>query len=191
MQLEDGTGNGYYARIDANNRIHTEASTRSAQAEASYDNGAAFQVLSGDVNVTTGDQEILYIKNSSKKTKLVITYIRLQTVGVAARDAAAYWSKYINPVYASGGAAVTAVNMNSGSGVQPTDISFYSGTTPIVASGGSLFEKNFDASQMSTYNKEGALIVAPGGELSINFIGSTGAGVAHVRVSFYLRENGD
>jgi len=41
---------------------------------------------------------------------------------------------------------------------------------------------------MNTYNKEGALVIGPGGMLSINHLGSAAQGVAYARVSFYLED---
>jgi len=187
----DGTGTGFEARVDHNNRLSVEASVRSAQSRVSLEDGKTFQVVSGLIDVTTTDQELLLIKNNSKSTKLVITYIRIMTAGVADWNATASFRTYIgNGSYTSGGDVITPVNMNTSSGAQALDFDFYSGTTPIVADAGSEIDRNHCANSMCAYNKEGALVIAPGGMITINHIGSTVAGSAYARVSFYLTENG-
>jgi len=191
MKICDGTGQGFEAKVDDNNRLSVEASVRSAQSRVSLEEGKAFQVVSGFVDVATSEQEILLIKNNSKSTKLVITYMRMTTAGVADWNAAAYFKIYIgNGSYTSGGDVITPVNMNTSSGAQALDFDFYSGTTAIVADTGSEIDIHPCANQQATFNKEGALVIAPGGMITINHIGSTVAGSAYARISFYLTENG-
>ncbi len=191
MRIHDGEGNGPQAGVTSRHRLKTEASTRSAQSRASLEDGNAFQVISEDVDVTASSQSILVIKNNDSTKKAVITYIRVKTIGVAAASVDAYWTLNLGGDYASGGSLLDPTNINTSSGITALNMDCYDGTTPIVTSGTPVkFDKNFSANDMVTYNKEGALVIAPGGMLSIDFKGSTVAGVAVARASFYLTENG-
>ena len=191
MRIHSGIGNGKEAGVDKNNRLMVEASTRSAQARVSIEDGQAFQVSSSDVAVSTSEQEILVIKNNYLNLKVVVTYIRVQTADVAARNAAAFWTIGLNEGYVSGGTAIEPVNVNTDSGFSAQDLACYDGSVAIVTSGTfDQIDRNFGANTRETYNKEGALVVGPGGMLSIKHIGSTIAGVANARVSFYLTDNG-
>ncbi len=189
MRIESGGGTPYEAAVNEKLRLLTEASTSSAQSRASFDDGKAFQVSTVPVTVTDTDQEILILKNNSRDDYVVITYIRLMSAGVAAWNVGGYFTLNVGGDYTSGGSEVTPTNVNTGSGLTSLDLACYDGNTPIVLSGTQTeIDRNYCANEMQTYNKEGSLVIAPGGLFSINHIGSTVAGSVYSRISFYLRE---
>ena len=189
MIITDGTGSGgYSARVDSKNRLYTNTASTSVQSESSLHGGKAFQVVSGPVDVTAANQEILLIKNASTNLNLVVTYIRVQTANVAVAGEVAFSSVNLGGIYTSGGTAVTPTNMNTSSGVTTGAALFYSGATAIVASGYAEIDRNYSANTEVIYNKEGSIVIAPGGILSVNFIGSSTDGVVYARASFYLHD---
>lgn len=191
MRITSGIGNGVEAGVDHNNRLMTESSTRSAQARVSIEDGKAFQVESAQVAVGTSKQTVLLLKNNSKSEKMIITYMRVMSAGVAAWNAAAFFSIHLGGDYVSGGTAVTPINVNTASGNEPLDMVYYDGTVAVVTSGTlDQIDMHHCANEMATYSKEGSVVIAPGGMLTIQHIGSTVAGTAYARVSFYLTENG-
>ena len=191
MKIENGEGACRYAGVDKRFRLKTESSIRSAQSRASLEDGTAFQVITEDVDISTADQNIFVLKNNDKENKAVITYIRMSTIGAAADNVAAYWTINLGGDYTSGGTALVPENVNTSSGVKATNLDCYDGTVAIVPSGTQTkIDKHFKCNTEQTYNKEGALVIAPGGMLTLKFKGSTAAGVAIARVSFYLTDNG-
>jgi hypothetical protein len=187
MRIEDGKGRGYFAEVDENHHVLVKAFTASAQSRASQEDGSAYQVLSGAVDIATSAQEILLLKNTSETKNVIITYIRVETIGAAAATETAFLTVNLGGVYTSGGDAVTPVNVNTGSS-SVADVVAYSGTTAIVASGYSEIDRYYEANNQITYNKEGAVVLDTNGVLSINHIGSDTNGAIHARISFYMTE---
>jgi hypothetical protein len=191
MRIHDGEGNGPQVGITNKFRMKVEASTRSAQARASIEDGTAFQVIAGDVDIAASEQNVLVIKNNDKTDKIVVTYIRLFSIGAAADNVDAYFTIALGGGYTSGGTALVPKNVNTASGVKALNIDCYDGTVAVVLSGTQdKIDKTFKMNDMNTYNKEGAVVIAPGGMLTVKHKGSTAAGVASARVSFYLTDNG-
>jgi hypothetical protein len=190
MILRDpATGIG--AKVNEDQRVAVESSTRSAQSRVSLEDGNAYQVLTVPVAVLASEQTLLLAKNNSKETKMVVTYIRVTSADVDAWNNNAYFRIMLNGDYVSGGAAVDAVNMNTASGKVPVDIKFYSGSTAIVTSGTRHeVDRHPCANDQVAFNKEGAVVIAPGGMMSITHKGSTAVGFAWARISFYLTQNG-
>lgn len=58
MIIKDGTGGGYGAKIDKNNRIHSEAVTRPALTAATYQ-GDAYNFNTGPITLTTGNESAI------------------------------------------------------------------------------------------------------------------------------------
>lgn len=191
MRIDDGQGSGVQAGVTEKFRLKTEASTRSSQSRASIEDGTAFQVITEDVSVSATEEPILVIKNNDRINKVIVTYLRVETIGVDAANSGGYWKMSLGGDYSSGGSSLTPVNVNTDSGIEALNIACYDGTTPIVTSGAlNKIDKNWQANELVVYNKEGSLVISPGGMLTISYKGSTATGTAIARVSFYTSDNG-
>lgn len=187
--IEDGTGQGHKAKVTAENRLYTHSLAIPVQAHISENHQQAFQVC-GQIDIADSEKVILFLKNDDPDRKAVITYIRIMSAGAADLNKDAYFSIKMNGIYSSGGTAVTPVNMSAGSN-QEAEVIAYQGTgTDIVLTGTSqCIDKNWSANSMQSYNKEGSLQLPRGQSMSIHHIGSTVAGIAYARISFYMIDN--
>jgi hypothetical protein len=103
MQLQDGTGSGYQAKVDANNRQVAFAYTRCDCADNAIRLGQAYDFATGAfiAPTTTAEHAILYLKNTSATKALLIQTIR--TCGSVAQQ----WIAYKND---SGGTIISDAN---------------------------------------------------------------------------------
>jgi hypothetical protein len=79
MIFEDGTGKGYKAKVDANNRLHTQAVTETEALHATEE-GDAYNINSGNISLSAAGS-LLYIKNNEDKDLVVETVIIGQGTG--------------------------------------------------------------------------------------------------------------
>jgi len=189
MKIQDDTGTGMGAKVDKDNRLHTRSISVSQQHAISSIDKQAFQTVSTKA-IATSSQNILLLKNTSDTMDLVITYIRLATAGAAATNATAFFTVSIGGDYASGGTAIVPVNMYEGSS-NAADGTFFDATASNIVLSGTQNEvdRSHTANTEISYNKEGSLILPKNSILVISHIGSTVAGDAHARVSFYYEES--
>lgn len=74
MNIEDSTGKGFSAKVDANNRLHTDALTF-GRSELEVELGNGYNINTGVVNLTSANKSaVLYVKNN-EDSPLVITNI--------------------------------------------------------------------------------------------------------------------
>lgn len=190
MKLEDGTGSGRWAKVDSENRLRVSATSALKQHSVSEEKNLAFQV-SADVAITNSEQNIMLVKNTSDTHNLVVTYLRLQTIGAAAASASAYWNVKLGGDYASGGTALTPTNMFANSAVTATG-TFYDGNSSAIVTSGTpvQIDRTYQAANAEViYDKEGSLILPKNGTLLLTHTGSTVAGQAYCRVSFYYDDH--
>lgn len=189
MEITDGTGDGLSAKVDSEKRLHTRAVSVSLQHAISSKDKQTFQATSNKAIATTS-QNILLIKNTSDTKELVISYIRLSTGGAAATNATAFFSVNIGGDYSSGGSAIIPANMYVGSQESANGVFYDATASNIVISGTPVeIDRAYVSETEISYNKEGSLILPKNAVLSIAHIGSTVAGNAHVRVSFYYSKS--
>jgi hypothetical protein len=183
MIIKDGTGSGSEARV-INNRLVTKAVTSPLQHVVSESSQQAYQV-SADIAIATSEQNLLLVKNTSSTSNIVLTYIRVQAAGAAAAGTAAYFNISVGGDYASGGTAITPTNMFVGS-ANAADGVFYDATGSAIVTSGTFTQIDRTYLDNDTYSKSGSLILAKGSSLLISHKGSTVAGQAYCRVSFYF-----
>lgn len=91
MRIEDGTGEGYAAKVAKNNRLATEAVTISAEDNA-IRHGRGWQITSGAVAFTgVSSAGLLYIKNTGS-VDLVLDRVVLVLGTATGASAGADWS---------------------------------------------------------------------------------------------------
>lgn len=188
MKIEDGTGKGYEAGVNSKNELKTSAVSASIQHIASLRDKQAYQV-NAQLAVNTSEENILLLKNTSDSEDLVITYIRLHTAGAAATNSTAFFSVKAGGDYASGGTAITPTNVYVGSANAADALAYDSTGSDIVTSGTYLTLDKLHQSEVEiAYNKEGSLILPKNQSILISHIGSTVAGIAYARISFFYGE---
>lgn len=103
IQVLDGTGAGYAAQVDANNRFVTFAYVRCDCADNAIRLAQAYEFATGAfvAPTTTAEHAILYLKNTSATLSLLIETIR--TCGSAAQQ----WILYKND---TGGTIISDAN---------------------------------------------------------------------------------
>lgn len=74
MQISDGSGGGYSAKVDQNNRLHTEAVNRTALTEAVFQ-GEAFNFNTGAITLTTANESAVGYFKYDGDDPFVITEI--------------------------------------------------------------------------------------------------------------------
>jgi hypothetical protein len=191
MKITDGTGGGFAAAVDEFHQLKVLAVTSTAQHEAS-ERGYAYQVIGETATLTSATVPILHILNTSSTDELVFTYIRMTTAdGNATIPAIAqYFGIGFGRTYGSGGTATVPVNMNAGSGnVAPATCY---GNTPTLAGTNVEFEKLYNKAEGELYvfNKEGSIILPPNKTIEFYYVGTSTAGQAICRASFYTQPLG-
>lgn len=131
MRIEDGTGDGYSAKVAANNRLTTESVTLSAEDDAIRE-GRGWQITSGAVSFTgVSGAGLLYIKNTGA-VDLVLDRVVLVLGTATGAAAGADWTFQTlrNPTSGtliSGAVASGISNSNHGSARTPS-AAHYAGT---------------------------------------------------------------
>ena len=187
-QIKDGTGKGYLARVDSDNRLRTYAKSASIQHVVSEHEEEAYQVI-GIATLSAGTVVALHIKNISN-TNMVVTYLRHQVVGATGGTSFPNTSNYftvgLTRTYSSGGSVVTPVNVFGGSGNQ-AEVTAYHGD-PTLAGTAQEIDRWYTKSDgdMNTFNKEGALIIPPNQTMEVSYVGDRTGGTIYTRVSFIM-----
>lgn len=170
MQLLDGTGKGFLARVDAENNLRVRAITETKEHNANHEDGEAYHALFA-VNPAGTDDVIFYMKNNSP-TDIIIEGITWQTS--AAEEV--YYK--LGDTGTTGGTSVTITpsNMNAGSG-NSADVSCLSeladGAVDITGlTGGTTVEKLWLTSAMSThFNLEEDIVLSSNQVFTIYCVG--------------------
>lgn len=188
--IKDGTGQCHYAKVDSTNRLSTTAITTSTQNYVSRINKNSFQVW-GTASINTSEVPVLFLKNTSTTKDIVITYIRVMSVSAAATNENAYFSIKLAGSYISGGDAVTPVNMFASSALTAS-AEAYQGTTALsISSTFKEIDRSYDSNSQVVYRKDGSIILTTSDAIAITHTGSTVAGTAYARISFYYIDQGD
>lgn len=188
--IRDGTGKGYNAKVDKENRLYVNSKSGSVQHTISIEEQQAYQVI-GIASLSPGTVHALHLKNTSPDKAIVVTYFRHQIVGASGGSSFPnvnnYFSVGLGGVYSSGGSAAIPVNVASGSG-NTADVSAYEGNPTLSG-----IIKEIDRwytkanGDMNTFSKEGSVIILPGRSIQFSYIGDQTAGILYSRLSFYVQ----
>lgn len=188
MKIESGIGNGYYAGVDAENRLRVASVSLPRQHVVAKRSQKAFQVI-GEATPVNGTTNVLHLVNGSADQTYSITYIRLQNTDLTTTSAATeYFTIEGGYTYSSGGSATTPVNTYMGS---PTlsGGTFYE-ANPTLTGTGLVLDKHYPTADTTewSYNKEGAIILPPGQSITIRYTGTGTTGSVYARVSFFVTD---
>ena len=131
VKILDSTGAGYGARVNKKNRLDTRSVAETLQHNISHEDNLSFHV-SADIAVLATEQDILFIQNEHESKNLVVTYIRVESAGVATPDENAYFSIGVGGTYTSGGTDITPINMFANSAIAASGTFVDATGTPIV-----------------------------------------------------------
>lgn len=186
--IKGGTGNGYLAEVDSENRLSTYSKAASIQHVVSESVQGAYQVV-GITDLSAGEVTVLHLKNVSSVDNMTVTYIRHQLVGASGGtdfpNSDNYFSVSLGRKYASGGTEVDPVNVFAGSGNTAKVIVYKDPTLEGTAREIDRWYTKADG-DMNTFNKEGALIIPPNETMEITYTGDKTAGSIYGRISFIV-----
>ena len=186
--------NGDAVHVDSSFRMFVNAKSSPLQHIISEEEEKAFQV-DGEAtwSAASGKQSILHIKNTSTTDSMIVTYIRVQLVSdLTLPNTGSFFELETEETYASGGTAVTPVNMHVGSSKAAEVVAYNDG--PTLSGTATVFDKWFPSSSgdKNTYNKEGVLIIKPTKTICVAFTPSgSHTGTAYARVSFVMEAPGE
>lgn len=109
MKIEDGTGQGLFARIDENNRLHVHA-VQVTEVVHAAELGLAYNINTGQISIT-GDATLIYLKNNETKD-LVISAIAVGNDGGATYSTRPLITVVRNPTGGDLISDATPVDMN-------------------------------------------------------------------------------
>lgn len=188
MKIQDGKGKGYEAGVTKEGHILTDSVQSPRQHHVSSHHSKSYQV-SHAASIAATTTGILLLQNDSDND-LVITYMRLNSVGAIAETSTHYWAISGGGEYASGGTTLTASNMKIGANI-PADATAYGGQGILDDGNYVEFDRNYQVNSMQSYNKEGSLIVPRGQSILISYVSPTAQGVAYARAAFYYDVEGE
>ena len=153
MQIEDGAGTGRNAKVDSENRLHTEAVTLSAERHVNQEEGESYNVVF-TASPTGVDPAIFYIKNTAD-IDMIVEGVWWRTV--AAEIVSYKLGDTGTPV---AGTTVTPANLNASSG-KIADATTEYGVDITGLSGGSVVQTIYlpAGDESKFYNCEQGVIV--------------------------------
>jgi hypothetical protein len=194
FQIEDGTGSGRKCSVNNKNEINVKSTSAPLQHVISERDGQAYQVIGDFASINNSTHTVLHVKNTSTSKKMVITYIRMQTVdlagGTALPSANTYWQIGTGRAVSSGGTAVTPVNMNFASAnvadATATD------NNPTMSGTFTEIDRYYVQSEgdQITFNKEGAIVLGTGDSIEIRIVSDHTGGTGYARLSFIYESEG-
>jgi hypothetical protein len=181
MIINDGTGKGNQAKVDTNNRIHTQAVTESESLHSS-EVGDAYNINTGNIALT-GDGTLIYLKNNEDKD-LVIEAIAFGNNGLGT------YTSVANPRYTivrnpTGGdlisdASAVSMNQNRNFGSNKTlTADTYKGKVSGTLTGGNdiaILEGTTDGRDYFTIN----FVLPKGSSIGIKYTANLSSGTAGI-----------
>lgn len=114
LQIQDGTGEGFVAEVDHDNRLHVKSITESKEHVINEESGKVWTIAFEDLNPAGTDDYVVYIKNTGD------AQLEVQTFRFSCDTAASQVEVHAVTGTVVGGAAVTPVSRNVGSGASPS-----------------------------------------------------------------------
>ncbi len=126
--IKDGTGSGYLSKVDSENRLHTDAVTRT-ELQLSANFGRTWNVGTGNLTLTEATASaVMYIKNTGSKNLVIDLYVILAkaSTGGSGDLIVEILRNPTGGTILSTPTSVTPTNMNFGSAASPV-ANIYSG----------------------------------------------------------------
>jgi len=177
LTIEDGAGRGFSASVSESNRLNVSGKVAARAYYVSRDDKLAFTVSSVDASAAAGDY-IFYIKNTSSTRNLYMGEIH-----VGAFEAV-LWKCWHVTGTSAGSSALTPVNLNLSSGISAEATSRGDGAITGLTAVSLLHRIRSNALDESTMSFIGALILAPGDAIAVEYDTGT-TGTASVTCEFH------
>ena len=115
MRIDDGKGRGYQAAVDAQNRVAAKSVVTPEQLNAAS-LGAAFQLGSGVVSLTSANESaVLFVENNEERD-LILTAVNITSGAMTGSSASVFLAKvYLEGTTLSSSTTQSALNNNFGS----------------------------------------------------------------------------
>lgn len=184
--IKDGSGKGYFAKVDRNNRLWTYSTQRKEIAFISEYNQSAYMVY-GKRNFTNAgvDEGILHLLYNGSGS------LHIDKITISTNSDICKVELYVGTTYVSGGTAVEAVNLNRASNGN-SESTIYNGVGDNLS-----FSYNDDNELMDirlskntfSFDFEGGLVL--GSNNSIGIFGEVASAGDKIRSSVYFYEEMD
>ena len=180
---------GQLAEVNANGQLEVRSESNSQQHFISHNFGQSYQVHGSTDTLTAATHTVLHIKNTDPGRDLVISYIRLQLVAANASDTLTdYFEFGFKTEVASGGAAVTPINLNKKVG----SVALVTATKTSPTMSGTLESLEHwhpkASGDINTFNKDGSIILGLNDTFEIRYISTSTTGIARARITFMMVE---
>lgn len=128
LMIEDGTGKGYVAKVDSDNRLESSSVSRTKISDISDHKGMAFSAYCRR-NIAAADtaEYISYFINNGKNNVVVSKAVISAKITVYGT-----FEIYVDPTYVSGGDTVIPLNLNRTSSLASNVAVKHGRTTPLV-----------------------------------------------------------
>jgi len=167
MIIEDGTGNGYKARVDDDNRLRVYAVVEDHITHSSETEGHAYiWTATADWGA---DKNALWLRNDNTSA-----YLAIETISVSPA-AACQIEIGVGSGNTVGGTVVTGVNMNLGSGNVAEATCRHTNTNCDASAGLTIIKTFWGAVQNNRVDFRGALMLDYLGEVGIGLITDVGS----------------
>lgn len=190
LVIGDGKGNGTSAGVTSKNRLQVASVNFAEQRFVSETENTAFQVQGDFASVNNSTFTVLHIENDSTTRLCIVTYMRMQPVGLTGGNfgTATYFTIGVGQLFSSGGTAVTPVNTFGGSSLT-SGVTAYD-NNPTLTGTFSEIDRWYPAANQdeNTYRKEGSIILPQGQGLSIKITSDHTSGTAAARISFLMEK---
>ena len=153
MYIQDGTGNGYQAKVDSQNRVLAK-SVSVLQSEDASSDGRSYNINTGTINLTTaGESGVLYIKNTG------LNDIKITSVGFLLGNSTGGTGDLELKIYKNtttgtlvSGASAVSINQNKNFGSSKTlSATTYKGAEGSTITNGTLTYSSLLAGAARTY----------------------------------------
>lgn len=177
--IKDGTGKGYLAMVDTDNRLMTTSVSESIDSHINQDEGQVYSIIVSQTPAGANNC-FCYIKNLSSTMSIFVTSVKLYT---ASDETIQVKLKDIGTTV--GGTTYVPVNRNSGS-TNLADATVEVGTNITGLSGGLVVDQFFikGATDTTKYIWESGLVM--GINQAITFYAVTGSIPVKMTVSIYF-----
>lgn len=195
VKLTDGTGNGYDARIDNNNRLHVDGVVRN-QSQQAILSGDGFNFSTGVITLTSANKSALYYIKNDGDDPLIIKVVGLSFGATTGGSGNGLIELIANPtggdIITTATALSTQANRNLGSSKNLVG-SVFKGAEGATLTGGTALAATTRSSFPVVVNFEDDIFVIPKGtSLGVNYTppsGNTSQTVVVFSTLFYERSD--
>ena len=187
-QIQDGTGRGYLAKVDSENRLHTQTVNIAKEENASLD-GLAYNLNTGIITLTNASTKnaVMYIKNN-EDYDMVIVQLIYQTGASTGGSGDVLVDVVRDPTSGTIVSGATAVeisaNRNFGSSRVISATAYKGGTGLTLTDGTKFFETIMSTATQRVAIVAGAIVLPKGSSIGINI--TTPAGNTSMAVEFVV-----